>query len=288
MNPKSFLFVGAWMEPLKALPLEQRWNVIEAIVEYSLTGELTKHLELMETIAFGFIRNEIDRMQSKRTEVGEKRREAANARWKKGQQTPKHAVTAASDNTMDANACKAIQDDAPYDILSESESESRPASEKSTTTATRVHARGNAGKEPPYHDSELLPRFFDSSNQAKLEALAMKHRTSVETLRTMAEEITMQWALTDKTHDSYQDAASHLIFALADRVQRDRKTRLQAISDGGMAGEETKGWLGIGEYIDSEGRRTYNGVDFIPNDAPPRPGKAFYWNGATNSWDDIQ
>ncbi len=66
------------------------------------------------------------------------------------------------------------------------------------------------------------------------------------------------------------------------------RLRLQAISDGGTIGEESKGILGIGEYIDSEGRRTYNGIDFIPNDAPPRPGKAFYWNAATDSWDDIQ
>lgn len=289
MNTKSFLFVGAWMQPLKTLPLEQRWNVLEAIVEYSTLGEVTMPLDVMETIAFGFIRNEIDRMQTKRADVCERRRESANKRWKKDQKSIAKATEEASDDANDANACKAKQADAPYDIESVSESESKPVLEKkSTTTATCVRARGNAGKDAPYHDSDLLPRFFDSSNQAKLEALAMKHRTPIETLKTMAEEITMQWALTDKTHDSYHDAASHLIFALADKVQRERKSRLQAITDGSVPSEESKGVLGVGEYIDPEGRRTYNGIDFIPNDAPPRPGKAFYWNAATNSWDDIQ
>ncbi len=289
MNAKSFLFVGAWMQPLKALPLEQRWNVLEAIVEYSMTGILTQSLELMETIAFGFIRNEIDRMKTKRADVCEKRRESANKRWKKDQKATEQAKEEATGDTNDANVCKAKQEDTPFDIESVSKSESKPVSEKkSTTTATCVRARGNAGKDDPYRDSDLLPRFFDSSNQAKLEALAMKHRTPIATLRTMAEEITMQWALTDKTHDSYHDAASHLIFALADKVQRERKSRLQAISDGETIGKASKGMLGIGEYVDSEGRRTYNGIDFIPNDAPPRPGKAFYWNAATNSWDDIQ
>ncbi len=290
MNTKSFLFVGAWMQPLKSLPLEQRWNVLEAIVEYSTAGEVTVTLDAMESLAFTFIRNEIDRMQTKRADVCEKRRESANKRWKKDQKPTPQAAPEASNDATDANACKSKQADAPFDIISVSESvsESKPVSEKTTTTATCVRARGNAGKDAPFHDSELLPRFFDSSNQAKLEALAMKHRTPISTLRTMAEEITMQWALTDKTHDSYHDAASHLIFALADKVQRERKSRLQAISDVGTIGEESKGILGIGEYIDSEGRRTYNGIDFIPNDAPPRPGKAFYWNAATNSWDDIQ
>ncbi len=288
MNAKSFLFVGAWMQPLKTLPLEQRWNVLEAIVEYSTSGEVTITLNAMETLAFMFIRHEIDRMKEHRAELRETRRESANKRWKKGQKAVAQAKEEATIDANDANVCKAKQEDAPFISESVSESVSKPVSEKSTTTATCVRARGNAGKDAPYHDSELLPRFFDSSNQAKLEALAMKHRTPIATLRTMAEEITLQWALTDKTHDSYHDAASHLIFALADKVQRERKSRLQAISDGGTIGEESKGLLGVGEYVDSEGRRTYNGIDFIPNDAPPRPGKAFYWNAATNSWDDIQ
>ena len=30
MNPKSFLFIGLWIQPIKALPLGQRWNVMEA------------------------------------------------------------------------------------------------------------------------------------------------------------------------------------------------------------------------------------------------------------------
>ncbi len=287
MKAKSFLFVGSWMEPLKALPIAQRWNVMEAIVEYATSGVLCRNLEFTESIAFGFIRNEIDRMQIKRTEVCERRRSAANIRWRKECKDLKQAEETDSKHPMNANASIAMHADAPYDI--ESVSESKPVSDKkSTTTPACACVRGNAGNEKSYHDSQLLPRFFDSSNQAKLEALAMKHRTPIDNLKTMAEEITMQWALTDKTHDSYHDAASHLIFALADKIQRERKSRLQVISEGGRAGEESNGELGIGEYFDSEGRRTYNGVDFIPNDAPPRPGKAFYWNTATNSWDDIQ
>ena len=31
MNPKSFLFIGLWIQPIKALPLQQRWNVMEAV-----------------------------------------------------------------------------------------------------------------------------------------------------------------------------------------------------------------------------------------------------------------
>ena len=78
MNHKSFLFVGAWMQPLRALPLQQRWNVMEAIVEYSTSGSISTSLDTMETVAFGFIRNEIDRMKCHHNEACMKRHPAAN------------------------------------------------------------------------------------------------------------------------------------------------------------------------------------------------------------------
>ena len=78
MNHKSFLFVGAWMRPLRALPLQQRWNVMEAIVEYSTSGSISTSLDTMETVAFGFIRNEIDRMKHHRNEACMKRHPAVN------------------------------------------------------------------------------------------------------------------------------------------------------------------------------------------------------------------
>ena len=37
MNPKSFLFIGLWMQPIKALPLQQRWNVMEAVTAHKDT-----------------------------------------------------------------------------------------------------------------------------------------------------------------------------------------------------------------------------------------------------------
>ncbi len=64
MNAKTFLFVNAWMVPLKTLPLEQRWNVMEAVAKYATTGLLSKELVPMKTLAFLFIRNEIDRMNA--------------------------------------------------------------------------------------------------------------------------------------------------------------------------------------------------------------------------------
>ena len=43
--------------------------------------------------------------------------------------------------------------------------------------------------------------------------------------------------------------------------------------------------LGIGEYIDPTGRRTYGtGQATIPADAPARPSERHYWNSSTKQW----
>lgn len=43
--------------------------------------------------------------------------------------------------------------------------------------------------------------------------------------------------------------------------------------------------LGVGEFIDAAGRRTYGtGRATIPNDAPPRPSERHAWNESTSQW----
>lgn len=283
MENKTFMFVSSWIVPLRKLSLEQRWNVMEAIVEHALSGESGQTLSPIEDMAFEFIRADIDRIQNKYKAVCQKRRQAASNRWN-GKTTL---------NNVQSNECKSIvcsdehyDKDTGTDIGTDTEPDTDTTTMSSSTTGVRV--KGNAVKAEPYDEASLLARFFDSSNQAKLEATAMQHHVDISDLRRMAEEITVQWALTDKTHESYHDASTHLIFALGEKARRERKSRLQAIADGSLPAVQTKGMLGVDEYIDSQGRRTYNGVDFIPHDAPPRPGKAFYWNHTTQSWDDIQ
>ncbi len=185
MSTKSFLFISSWMQPLKNLPLQERWNVIEAIVEYSTSGTISKSLGVMENIAFGFIRNEIDRMKRHRSEVCERKRAAANTRWGKNNKASKDMdATAVFNQHTDANACKCMHSDTPYDIESvsesNSESESKPESEKKSSTTSGVCAGGNAGKETSCDNSQLIPQFPATSNQAKIESIALRHHIPIE------------------------------------------------------------------------------------------------------------
>ncbi len=160
MNAKTFLFVAAWMKPLKTLPLEQRWNVVEAIAEYATTGQLTKELDPMETLAFLFIRNEIDRMNCYRKERSERKRQATKHQPEKNPEITNKAIETHSNDANDANdakACSEIQDDAPFDIISVSESvsESKSESNKKSSSSTRVGVR----KRKNLPISNIFPNF---------------------------------------------------------------------------------------------------------------------------------
>ena len=159
MNTKSFLFIRSWMEPLRTLPPQQRWNVLEAIAEYSTSGKHPESLDAMEAIAFGFIRIEIDRMKHHRNEVCAKRCAAANTRLEKKQPTAMQAEAARNLEDSDAKACNAMHTDAPYDIISESKSESESVSDNksSSTSGVRVCVRENAGLKISRH-TERCPQ----------------------------------------------------------------------------------------------------------------------------------
>ncbi len=153
MSTKSFLFICSWMQPLKNLPLQERWNVLEAVVEYATSGTITTSLSVMENIAFGFIRNEIDRMRQRRAEVCQRRLAAANARWgKEGRASKQTNTKEAKCELPDANACKCMQQDAPYHIessesVSGSVSGSKSESEKkSSTTSSGARVKGTQAK----------------------------------------------------------------------------------------------------------------------------------------------
>ena len=114
MNPKSFLFIGLWIQPIKALPLGQRWNVMEAETAHEDT--YANACNAMHPVT-----------AHEDSDVN-----ACNVM---------EAVTAQEDTY--ANACNAMHPDAPSDIISESVSVSvsRSVSEKKSTSSPGVRVR---------------------------------------------------------------------------------------------------------------------------------------------------
>ena len=57
------------------------------------------------------------------------------------------------------------------------------------------------------------------------------------------------------------------------------------VRGGGSAAPSSTNNLGVGEYIDGNGNRTYgSGKAIIPQDAPPRPSARHSWNASNNQW----
>ena len=57
------------------------------------------------------------------------------------------------------------------------------------------------------------------------------------------------------------------------------------VRGGGSDAPSSTNRLGVGEYIDGNGNRTYgSGKAIIPQDAPPRPSARHSWNASNNQW----
>ena len=131
---------------------------MQSIAEYATSGIVPESLGPMETLAFGFILIEIDRMRSYGNARREKCRQSTDVcpenKLTESEQTfpcamkedeiqdTETADALSADDASDANACNAEQEDAPYDIISVSESVSESKSDiTSSSTTTRAHVR---------------------------------------------------------------------------------------------------------------------------------------------------
>ncbi len=127
-----------------------------------------------------------------------------------------------------------------------------------------------------YDDGDLLSRFFAPDNKATLETLAMQLQMTVDQMQATAKEIVDEWKLTERTqHTTYNDASRHLISTLRKRKQWGKPTDAAKPKEPG---------LGVGEYRNAKGQRTYNGSTVVPESAPPRPSAGHWWSAASNAW----
>lgn len=84
----------------------------------------------------------------------------------------------------------------------------------------------NAHTRERENNRKFLDEFFKETNRAQIEVICMQLHTNPETLRSEAEEVIMEWELTEATHSDYTEQARHLINQL--RI----KYRSKANNDG--------------------------------------------------------
>lgn len=103
MKKDSFTFNLKWCNALLSQPNEVRLEVYDAIMNYALSGE-TAELSPIASMAFSFIKEEMDKDRTNIEDLVVKRRNAALMRWQKKKTEP--------NKTTDANAYFAMQTDA--------------------------------------------------------------------------------------------------------------------------------------------------------------------------------
>lgn len=84
----------------------------------------------------------------------------------------------------------------------------------------------NAHTRERENNRKFLDEFFKETNRAQIEVICMQLHTNPETLRSEAEEVIVEWELTEATHSDYTEQARHLINQL--RI----KYRSKANNDG--------------------------------------------------------
>ena len=102
MKKEFLLFYSSWYTVIKDLPAEIKLEIYEATIEYGLYGTTTE-LTPMANIAFGFIKDDIDRNAKTYEEIKKQRSEAgrkgSEARWGKPSQNNDGDQPVESDST---------------------------------------------------------------------------------------------------------------------------------------------------------------------------------------------
>lgn len=260
---KTFLFFCGWAKSLAEFSPEERCAIYDAIIAYAEDGTLPS-LNPVAQMAFKFIKKDIDEMQSKYETICEKRREAANKRWRKQQ--------------SDTKASKSIQ---KHNLHYEHEHKHKHEHEhkheqkeidKSIPSATTNISRTGATAAA----SEFRVKIAElKSNSIWLEQMAMKfHITPDEVCREL-DEFQEDMELRGKLVVYPQ---SLFVTWLGDRKYGSKS----------KSSTPTEPGLGIGEWRDDKGRRRYAHSDVIvPEQAPPRPSAAHYWNPTSGYWENM-
>lgn len=99
-NKDNFLFNCSWRAAVRDLAPELRLEIYEAVMDYAQSG-VVPEMSDVATVAFSFIRQDIDRQRDNYDEVCRKRqaggRKGGNPNFRKGQPNPYYAGGAESD-----------------------------------------------------------------------------------------------------------------------------------------------------------------------------------------------
>ena len=255
------VFHADWFDIIEDLPQEQQLEIYRAIMLYAFRGEKSSNPMVRATTAL--IIKFIKQDRAKYEEICKKRKEAIKRRWEKQSQT------------SDTNVYKSIQEIQMYTSNTNTNTNTNTSPTK-VVDVDNINSSRPCAKSP-FDESNLLKEFFAPERQATVEVLAMQLHYTIDEMKTLAQDIVSEWVQTGQKHNDYTDASRHLISTIRKRKQWGKDKAGTPASD-----------IGIGEYRNSKGERTYgtSGI-IVPESAPPRPSAAHWWSKTSERWEKM-
>lgn len=297
---KTFVFYGSWYRALSRFSADIQLAAYNAVFRYALYGEKVSDSEDgMVRVAFEFIRENIDMAQAEYDAKSRKRSGAAQKRWSKAKDdsmgesqslTSQKSTTSTTEPETEASEAEAAE---PEENAAETKTTSTTdAAEEAAEGKKDASEEGRDAAEPEENAKrdltaqQVLSEFLCHRRAEQLEGLAKELGVTRQTLETMALDVANEWRMTDMLHDSYTAGARHLVNTIRKKLSVKNNNKSGKPTPGGRAvGSGTQPKLGVGEYINERGERTYgrSGV-VVPPNAPPRPSNGHWWHDISEAW----
>lgn len=250
MKKPGLIITEIQRDAWESLTDEQAGKLVKILIKYQFDDAIPDNLPPDLRMAFTFLKPVIDKQKDDYNAVCEKRRQAAEQRWS-SQQMDANAYTSMQTIQEDANDANRIE-------LNRTEW-NRIDIEKSTHVDSK-----KTGK-----------RFSRPSVEDVSEYIAEKGYT-VDAQHFIDYYEANGWKVGRNPMRDWRAA----VRTWQQREQADARARTT-----GKPQQPDGVTLGVGEWIEADGRRTYGtGKITIPPDAPPRPGERYGWDSANRTW----
>ena len=250
---KTFLFFCSWAEVLADFTPTDRCSVYDAAIAYAENGTIPS-LSPVLMMAFKFIKKDIDEMQTKYETICERNRENARKRWQR----------------VNATASESIR--------------TQP------TASEKCECMHHKHEHEHNHEHGLSN---ESNNNIEKETTKVVKKKTAECFIAPTIDEVQEYA----TQKGYSIDAEHFVdyyTANGWRVGRNpmkdwrAAVRTWVTRYRGQAQPQRTQSLGVGEYINAKGIRTYgNSGQAVPPEAPPRPSEAHWWSDASQRWENM-
>lgn len=258
MDKESIVFYKDWWDAISELPEDIQHKAIKAVMDYAFKGKEPE--DMMLRFATAQIRMFINRDRKRYETICEKRREYARRGG---------LAKAAKSKQEEANATKSKQD-LPKVAYNDNDND---------------NDNGNDNDNDNGLSNESI------NNNIKKE-IVIKKKTAERFIAPTIDEV-QEYA----TQKGYSIDAEHFVnyyTANGWRVGRNpmkdwrAAVRTWVVRDRGQGQPQRTQSLGVGEYINDKGIRTYaNGSQAVPPEAPPRPSEAHWWSEASQNWENM-